>query len=120
MLAGVPAPVTALVDAAQRVLAGRGTAQELLDAFLEATVLCEVPERPGVVPARTADGRDVVCVHSSPAQLAAARGVVPWFSTTGLDLLGQLPPAHDLLLDPAGPHAVLLRTAQLRRAVHVC
>ena len=113
------APGAALVDAAQRVLAGSGRPQELLDAFLESTVLCEAPDRPGVVPARTADGRDVVCVHSSAAQLAAARGVVPWFSTSGLDLLGLLPPGHDLLLDPAAPHAVLLRTDLLRRAVHV-
>lgn len=111
--------MSALVDTATRVLAGRATPQELLEAFLSAVVLCEAPQRPGVVPARTADGRDVVCVHSSPSQLAAARGVVPWFSTTGLDLLGLLPPGHDLLLDPASPHAVLLRTAGLRRAVHV-
>jgi hypothetical protein len=111
--------MTALVEAAQRVLAGQGSPQELLDAFLAADLLCEAPERPGVVPARTPDGRDVVCVHTSAAQLAAARGAVPWFSTTGLDLLGLLPRGHDLLLDPAAPHALLLRTSQLRRAVHV-
>ena len=109
----------ALAEAARRVLAGEAGAQVLLAAFLQAEVYCEAPPQPGVVPGRTADGRDVVCVHSTPAQLAAARGVVPWFSTTGLDLLGQLPPAHDLLLDPVSPHAVLLRTAQLRRAVDV-
>ena len=72
---GMLARMSGLVEAAQRVLSGAGTPQELLDALLTATVLCEAPERPGVVPARTADGRDVVCVHSSAAQLAAARGV---------------------------------------------
>lgn len=108
-----------LVEAASRVLAGEGTPQQLLEAFLAAQVFCEAPPLPGVVPARTPDGRDVVCVHSSPAQLAAARGPVRWFATTGLDLLDQLPAGHDLLLDPASPHAVLLRSAHLRRAVHV-
>lgn len=118
ILPGV-APHPSLVETARRLLAGHAAPQELLEAFLDARVYCEAPKRPGVVPARTRDGRDVVCVHSSPAQLAAARGVVPWFSTTGLDLLGQLPPRHHLLLDPASPHSLLLRTDLLRRAVQV-
>lgn len=110
--------VPALVEVARRV-AGGGAPSELLEAFLVAELWCEAPSRPGVVPARLPDGTDVVCVHSSPAQLAAARGAVHWFATTGLDLLDQLPAGHDLLLDPVSPHALLLRTAQLRRAVHV-
>ena len=110
--------VPALAAAAQRVVAGEAGGQELLEALLSAIVVCEAPAQPGVVPAQTPSG-PVVAVHSDVAQLAAARGAVAWFSCTGRDLLDLLPEGHDLLLDPAAEHALLLRTTALRRAVHV-
>jgi hypothetical protein len=52
-------------------------------------------------------------VFSSPDQLALARGTVPWFSMTGADLLDQLPPGYDLVLDIAGPTPLRLRADAL-------
>ena len=48
-------------------------------------------------------------VFSSVEQLALARGPVGWFSTTGADLLAQLPAGYDLVLDIAGQHPLRLR-----------
>lgn len=55
----------------------------------------------------------VVPVFSSPDQLALACGTVPWFAMTGADLLDQLPPGYDLVLDIAGPSPLRLRAAAL-------
>jgi hypothetical protein len=111
-------PALSLREVADAVVDGRSGPEQLLEALLAATVWCEAPETPGVVPAQTPAG-PVVCVHSSPAELAAARGAVPWFSCTGADLLALLPDGLDLLLDPAGARPLVLRTAALRRAVRV-
>ncbi len=116
------APVTAAVLSLPEVAAGSrvGTSSpaDALAAFLAATVYCEAPPAPGVVPATTPTG-PVVCVHSSLAELAAARGAVPWFATTGQDLLDLLPAGHDLLLDPASEHVLRLRPAALRHVARV-
>lgn len=112
----IPAP--GLAEVARRVAAGRAGPAELLECFLAATVFCEAPDSPGVVPALTPQG-PVVCMHSSLAELAAARGSAAWFSTTGIDLLDLLPAGHDLLLDPASEHVLRLRPASLRKAVRV-
>lgn len=109
---------TALAAAASGVREGRQATQDLLAALLAATVFCEAPPTPGLYAVPTPDG-PVVPVFSDLAQLAAARGAVAWLSLTGQDLLDQLPPGLDLVLDPAGPAPVRLRSAALRRAVHV-
>ena len=107
-----------LADVAADVLAGVAGPQQLLWALLAAPLWCEAPPTPGVLTAETPTG-PVVCVHSSLAQLAAARGPVSWFACTGADLLDLLPEGVDLLLDPAGETPLRLRTPALRRAVHV-
>ncbi len=99
-----------LVDAAAAAVTGTIGVHELMAVLRASTVYCEAPDRPGVMTAETPSG-PVVPVYTSLAQLAAARGPVAWFSTTGGDLLPQLPAGHDMLLDPAGPSPVLLRAA---------
>lgn len=107
-----------LSQLAAAVVEGDAEPQTLLAALLRSTVFCEAPERPGVMTAHIPAG-PVVPVYSSIAELAAARGAVAWFSTSGQDLLDLLPDGHDLLLDSAGSCAVLLRRTALRPGVHV-
>lgn len=102
---------------AARQAGSPGGAQRLLDALLTAQLFLEAPERPGVMVVPTAAG-PVTPVFSDLRLLADQRGGVPWFSTTGADLLG-LAPGADLLLDAGTDHAVVLRTSALQRAVHV-
>ena len=108
--------MSALATAA-RGSAEPGGAERLLSAFLRATVYLEAPERPGVMLVPTPKG-PMTPVFSELGLLAHERGGVAWFSTTGTDLL-ELAPRTDFLLDPGTDHAVVLRTASLRRAVHV-
>lgn len=98
--------------AAAGVAAGTATAHDLHRVLLTATLWCEAPESPGFV----AQGRPpqaVVAIYSSPEQLAAHRGPVRWFSTTGADLLGLMPAGYDLVLDPAGPAPLRIRPSAL-------
>lgn len=97
-----------LVAAAAAVRAGTGTVGQLVTELRRATLYCEAPETPGVMTAQTPSG-PVVPVYTTLAQLAAARGPAAWSSTTGEDLLPQLPDGHDVLVDPAGPSPLLLR-----------
>ena len=110
--------VVRLSEVALAVVAGTAEPEELLSVLQGSVVFCEAPETPGVMTVKTPEG-PLVPVFSSLAELATARGAVAWFSTTGLDLLDLLPAGHDLLLDPAGPVPLRLRTASLRRVVHV-
>lgn len=75
-------------------------------------VFCERGADPGFR-ALGAPDAGLVPVFSSVEQLALARGAVPWFSMTGADLLDQLPPGYDLVLDIAGPGPLRLRTGAL-------
>lgn len=75
-------------------------------------VFCERGADPGFR-ALGAPDAGVVPVFTSLEQLALARGTVPWFSMTGADLLDQLPPGYDLVLDIAGPAPLRLRAAAL-------
>ena len=88
MLAHAPS----LADVARDVASGAADARQLHEGFRA----LGVPEA-GVVP-----------VFTSVEQLALARGTVLWFSTTGADLLAQLPAGYDLVLDIAGPHPLRL------------
>lgn len=108
MLAHAPS----LADTARDVALGVADSRLLHEALLAAVVFCERGADPGF----RALGRPhagVVPVFTSPEQLALARGTVPWFSMTGADLLDQLPPGYDLMLDIAGPAPLRLRTAAL-------
>lgn len=75
-------------------------------------VYCERGDNPGFH-ALGAPRAGVIPVFSSPEQLALARGVVPWFSMRGADLLDQLPPGYDLMLDIAGSTPLRLRAEAL-------
>ena len=108
--------VTALGDAVRAVDAA-DRPQRILESLLEATVFLEAPQRPGVMTLQTPAG-PLTAVFSDLQLLAEQRGPVPWFSTTGADLLAQAPDI-DLLLDPGSAHSVVLRTSRLKRAVRV-
>jgi hypothetical protein len=109
MLDRVVARAPILADVARDVALGAATPQQLHAAFLSAVVYCERGETPGFR-ALGAARAGVIPVFSSPDQLALARGTVPWFSTTGADLLDLVPPGYDLVLDMAGSAPLRLRT----------
>lgn len=75
-------------------------------------VFCERGTDPGFRALGVPDA-GVVPVFTSVEQLALARGAVGWFSMTGADLLDQLPPGYDLVLDIAGTFPLRLRTGAL-------
>lgn len=103
-----------LAEVAAQTARGDVHPEELLDAFLAATVFCERPERPGFLAVdEPEDG--VIPVFSSLDEMAAYAGECDWFSTTGRDLLELLPAGYDVVLDAAGEHAAWLHTRALRR-----
>ena len=104
MLAHAPS----LADTARDVASGVADSRRLHEAFLAATVYCERGAEPGFRALGLPEA-GVVPVFSSVEQLALARGAVAWFSTTGADLLAQLPSGYDLVLDIAGEHPLRLR-----------
>lgn len=108
---GAGAPVL-LVDA----VAARLPPLELVALLCQTVLYFQAPDRPGVMTLHAPTG-PAVPVYTSPWQLALARGPVAWASTTGADLIRQLPTGHDLLLDPAGPHPLLLRAHLWKDAV---
>ncbi|MER6492409.1 SseB family protein [Streptomyces griseorubiginosus] len=86
--------------------------QELLDVWLDATVYCVRPDRPGVYVAETPEGQ-VMGVCTSLEELARFAGECDWFSTTGSDLLAQLPSGVDIVLDPSGSHPLRISPGAL-------
>ena len=108
MLAHAPS----LADTARDVALGVADSRRLHEVLLGAVLFCERGADPGFR-ALGSPHAGVVPVFTSPEQLALARGTVPWFSMTGADLLDQLPPGYDLVLDIAGPVPLRLRTAAL-------
>ena len=105
-------PPRPLAEVAADVAAGRAAAEDLPASFLAATVYCEAGEAPGFL-AVGPPGSGIIPVFSSEAELARARGAVAWFSTTGADLLSQVPDGYDLGLDLAGDAPLRLRPAAL-------
>lgn len=108
MLAHAPS----LADVARDVALGAAPPETLHEVFLTATVYCQRGSVPGFR-ALGAPRSGVVPVFSSPEQLGLASGTVPWFAMTGTDLLDQLPPGYDLVLDIAGPTPLRLRATAL-------
>jgi hypothetical protein len=97
----VLAHAPSLADTARDVALGVADSERLHEVFVSSTVFCER----GAVPGFRALGvpqAGVVPVFSS--------GAVGWFSMTGADLLTQLPPGYDVILDIAGPQPLRLRT----------
>lgn len=111
-------PPRALADIAHDVAAGAASAAELHDVLLASTVYCERGARPGFE-ALGVPGDGVVCIYTSPEQLAVARGTVPWFSLTGADLLDLLPAGYDLLLDLGSEVPLRLSASALERLVSI-
>ena len=107
-----------LADVAARIAAGTGDPAELHAAFLIARVYCEGGEAVGFR-ALGSPGAGVIPVYTSVEQLSLARGTVPWFATTGRDLLDLLPPGYDVLLDPAGLAPLRLRPSVLSSRIVV-
>jgi hypothetical protein len=108
----VLAHAPSLADTARDVAQGMADSRRLHEVFLVAVVFCERGADPGFL-ALGVPHAGVVPVFSSVEQLALARGTVPWFSLTGSDLLDQLPPGYDLVLDIAGPTPLRLRPGAL-------
>jgi hypothetical protein len=108
----VLAHAPSLADTARDVALGVADSRQLHEAFLVAAVFCERGADPGFR-ALGAPHAGVVPVFTSPDQLALARGTVPWFSLAGSDLLDQLPPGYDVVLDIAGPVPLRLRTSAM-------
>jgi hypothetical protein len=108
----VLAHAPSLADTARDVARGVADSRQLHDALLSAVIFCERGAAPGFR-ALGVPQAGVVPVFSSVEQLTLARGAVPWFSMTGADLLDQLPPGYDLVLDIAGPAPLRLRTGAL-------
>jgi hypothetical protein len=111
-------PPRALADVAHDVAAGAASAAELHDVLLATTIYCERGSRPGFE-ALGVPGEGAVCIYTSPAQLAVARGTVPWFSLTGADLLDLLPAGYDLLLDLGSEVPLRLSVSALDRLVSI-
>ncbi|MBI1758485.1 MAG: hypothetical protein HYR62_04575 [Actinobacteria bacterium] len=107
-----------LAEVATDVAVGSASASTLHETFRTSTVFCERGDRPGFR-ALGEPGQGVVPVYSSPEQLALARGTVRWFALSGQDLLAQLPPGYDLLLDMGGSSPLRLRPQALARLVSV-
>lgn len=110
MLDNVLAHAPSLADTARDVALGVADSRQLHEAFLAAVVFCERGADPGFQ-ALGVPHAGVVPVFTSLDQLALARGTVPWFSLAGSDLLDQLPPGYDVVLDIAGPAPLRLRTS---------
>ncbi|HEX3814945.1 MAG TPA: SseB family protein [Mycobacteriales bacterium] len=85
-------------------------AQRLLDTFTRATVFSPAPPTPGVTVLESA-GLEIVPVFSDLRLLARFNGPGAWFGTSGLDLLGLLPVGVRVVLDPNGPHPLLIDPA---------
>ncbi len=124
-----------LVETVRRAKCGEASPQDVFDTFLRTRVYCERPEVPGFLtviapdsPAADASPRSrildlatatvpeppqarLVPVFTSLEQFQLFTGGGAWFSTTGTDLLGLLPPGVDAWLDPAAEHTVRLASA---------
>ncbi|WP_106177738.1 hypothetical protein [Prauserella shujinwangii] len=78
-------------------------------AFARATVYAErLPDRPGVVASDLPGKGRWVLVFSTLERLERQLGEVPWLSTTGVDLLDQLPHGLGVLLDVCEEHGLPL------------
>lgn len=112
---GVESEVPRVVAAARAVLTGHGWPDEFEAVFAQATVFGMMPDRPGVwateIPGR---GRWTV-VFSTVERLAAYAGDCRFFSTTGADLLAQLPQGMGLILDPRDDHRMPVLSRMVQR-----
>lgn len=98
-----------LVLIAREVRARRRPPGDFDAAFTRATVHVQrTHDRPGVVVAEVPGKGRWVLVFSTPERLARCIGDCMWLSTTGADLLEQLPFGLGVLLDVQDSHSLPL------------
>ncbi|MGH3906452.1 MAG: hypothetical protein ACRDTE_20070 [Pseudonocardiaceae bacterium] len=98
-----------LVLVAREVRAGLRPPADFDAAFAEATIYAQrAPDRPGVMLADLPGKGRWVLVFSTPERLARCVGDCAWLSTTGADLLKQLPVGLGVLLDIQDTHLLPL------------
>lgn len=106
-----------LVKVCQEVRSGRREPAAFDATFSRAAIFVQrLPDRPGVV-ASTLPGKGRwVLAFSTRQRLANACGDVPWLSTTGADLLNQLPDGLGVLVDIGDDHGLPLLPQPASRA----
>jgi len=107
------APADAVWAAGRAVRAGAAGVDVLRSALDAARLFALRPPTPGVLAFSVPGGGRWTVVFTSPqglARFARDRGqvVADWMSTTGADLIDQLPAGVGLLVDPGEEHCVAL------------
>lgn len=98
-----------LVSVAGEVRVARQRPEAFDAAFAEATVFVQrLRDRVGVMTADLPDRGRWVLAFSTLPRLASYAGGVSWLSTSGADLLDQLPPGVGVLLDVQDAHGLPL------------
>jgi SseB protein N-terminal domain len=100
----VESEVPRVVAAARAVMTGHCRLDEFKAVFAQATVFGVMPDHPGVWAAEIPGRGRWTLVFSTVERLAAYAGDCQFFSTTGADLLAQLPQGIGLILDPGDDH----------------
>jgi hypothetical protein len=93
-----------VVVAARAVMTGHCRPDEFKAVFAQATVFGVMPDRPGVWAAEIPGRGRWTSVFSTVERLTAYAGDCQFFSTTGADLIAQLPQGVGLILDPRDDH----------------
>ncbi|MFC4508310.1 MULTISPECIES: type VII secretion system-associated protein [Streptomyces] len=116
MALGWPEPTDAVDAAVQLAATGYGPGDDVLRllAPAEVSVLLGAGEQP--LATRTSDGLPVVPVFTSEAQVRAV-GALGSRTVPVADLVGQLPPEHQLYVNPTGVIGMVIETEQLRAAI---
>lgn len=98
-----------LVSVCRQVRTGERTPEAFDTEFKRATVFARrLPDRPGVITSSLPGKGRWVLAFSTPQRLAKQCGDGPWLSTTGADLLTQLPHGLGVLLDIGDDHGLSL------------
>lgn len=93
-----------LAVVARQVWTGERGPADFLDAFAGAVVYAERREQPGLLVSDLGERGRWMPVFSTPARLYAHAREVPYFFTTGADLLELVPPGVGVMVDPDDEH----------------
>ncbi|MFI5998699.1 type VII secretion system-associated protein [Streptomyces sp. NPDC051362] len=113
---GWPEPTDDVDEAIQLAATGYGPGEEVIRllAPAEVSVLLGLDEQP--LTTRTSDGLPVVLAFTSDAQLRTV-GALSSRTVPVADLVRQLPPAHQLFVNPTGVIGMVVETEQLSSAI---
>ncbi|WP_327113397.1 type VII secretion system-associated protein [Streptomyces sp. NBC_01341] len=113
---GWPEPTDGIDEAVQQAVTGYGPGDDVIRllAPAEVRVLLGPDDQP--LAARTADGSPVIPVFTSEAQVRAV-GALGSRSVGVVDLVGELPPEHQLYVNPTGVVSMVIETQQLKAAI---